>query len=237
MKKSLKALLLAMVLVMVPVASFAASSSTTTTTSASRDNSNNASGHSSSGGGGGSSSSSSSSSSSTVVAGSSSSTSSGIVEATYTSVTNGQSETWSVGATYTRLNDGVVTALVGDVATDELEAANPSTAYAAVGICKLAGLPEYVKTIIGQVDYGDMSAVPGVDLTGYQTYGTTIAVRSEAGSVATIYCSELPASGAKILFYNNWTQTWSLIDCTVDAEAGTVTFVAPTSGTAQIVGA
>ncbi|MCD8221434.1 MAG: hypothetical protein LUD07_04435 [Clostridiales bacterium] len=235
MKKSLRALLLAMVLVVVPVASFAATS-TTTSTSSSRDNSNNGSSHSSSGGGGGSSS--SSSSSGTVVSGgSSSSSASGIVETKSTTVTNSQGETWNVGAIYTRLSDGVVTALLGDVATDEIEAENLSTAYVAVSESKLAGLPEYVKTIIGQADRGDMSAVPGVDLTGYKAYGTTIAVRSEAGSTATIYCSELPESGAKILFYNNWTQTWSLIDCSVNAEAGTVTFTVPTSGHALIVGA
>jgi hypothetical protein len=115
---------------------------------------------------------------------------------------------------------------------------NGSGATVAAGSAATAGLPESVVDTINAVNNGNLSNVPGVDLTGMSAYGSTVAVRAEAGNLATtIYVSTLPASGVvKVLFYNNYTQTWSLIDAVVDPATSTATFTAPISGTAVVVG-
>ncbi len=225
MKRPIMALLLAAALVAMPCAAFAADSPNTTTSHR----------HQGGGGGGGGGSSSTTPVVSTSATTSSSSTSNGVVETTNTSVVDPAGEAFSAGASYTRLSDGVVTAFLGEDATAALEAANPTTAYVAVGESKYAGLPQSALDTIAQLDAGNLS-VPGLSLAGYRTYGTTVAIRAEGSAAALLYCSEFPTSGAQILFYNNWTGAWSLLPCTADPATGTVAFTVPTSGTAIIIG-
>jgi hypothetical protein len=116
---------------------------------------------------------------------------------------------------------------------------NGSGATVATGAAATAGLDPEVVDTINAINSGDLSTVPGVDLSGKSAYGSTVAVRAEAGNLAvSIYVSELPASGVvQVLFYTNG-GGWELIsvDVVVDPETHTVTFTAPYSGTAMVVG-
>jgi hypothetical protein len=115
---------------------------------------------------------------------------------------------------------------------------NGSGATVVTGNAATAGLPASAVNAIEAANKGDLSAISGVDLTGMSAYGNSVAVRAEAGNQAvSIYVSSLPANGVvKIAFYNNYTGTWSLIDAVVDPATSTVTFTAPISGTAVVVG-
>ncbi|MCC8126198.1 MAG: hypothetical protein LIO92_02215 [Clostridiales bacterium] len=257
MKKSLKALLLAMVLVTMPVSIFAASVSPSESTSSGRDNSSNSGSSSSGGGGGGSSSSSSSSSgsSSVVVAGgpgssavsssinttdssSTSTTESGLLETTDAYVTASSGTVYYSGAAYTNPENGIVTALVAEKTSEEKETDNPTTTYVTDRTAKTAGLPDEVKQTISELDNGNISSVSGVDTSGMKTLGSTVAARNEAGGPATIYCSGISADNAgrlKVLRYNNWTGAWDVVDCTVDVENQVVHCNIATSSTLIIV--
>ncbi len=225
MKRPIMALLLAAALVAMPCAAFAASSY------GGRDNAENSRSSGGGGGGGGG----SSSGAPVVSTSAGSTTSNGIVETLNVSITTPAGVTFVSGASYTRLSDGVVTALVSPATSAEAEAVSPNLPYEAVAAGKTAGLPEDVVMTISNLDQGILS-VPGMDLSGYRTFGTTIAVRAEAGATAQIYCSEIPSGGAQILYYDNWTMTWMLLPCTVDAANSCVAFTVPTSGTAIIIG-
>lgn len=115
---------------------------------------------------------------------------------------------------------------------------NGSGAGIAVGEAKTAGLPEETVSVIREVERGNLSAVPDVDTTGLKGYGITVAVRAEEGNVpTTLYVSVLPENGVvRVLFYNNYTGRWTLIDASVDQKTSTVSFIAPISGTALVVG-
>jgi serine/threonine-protein kinase len=212
MRKSIKAIALAVVLAAMPVAAFAAGSTDTNNTDYSSDSSDG------SGSGG---------SSTSGVSNAGTTPGSITPEATTTTVTTATGVKVTVEGSTTNSN-GVTSGLVD----------NGSGATVATGNAATAGLdPEVVETI-NAVNNGDISNIPGIDTTGMSAYGSTVAVRAEAGNQAvSIYVSELPASGVvKIAFYNNYTGTWSLIDATVDPETNTVTFTAPISGTAVVVG-
>jgi hypothetical protein len=209
MKKAIKALALAAVLTAMPVAAFAAGSTGTSTTDYSIGNA----------GGGGS--------STTSVSNAGTTPGSTIETVTTTTVTTASGKKVTVQAATTN-SSGVTSGMVD----------NGSGATVATGNAATAGLPENVVETINAVNNGDISNIPGIDTTGLSAYGSTVAVRAEAGNQAvSIYVSELPASGVvKIAFYNNYTQTWSLIDAIVDPETNIVTFEAPISGTAVVVG-
>lgn len=208
MKKCIKAMVLAAVLVAMPVSVFAAVSP----------------GH-SGGGGGGSSHGSSSSSGTTITAGA------------------GQAASTTVTSQVVVASDGSKLTVSG-VTTD---ASGVSTGLAAdkcdagvdiaTGAAKTAGLPAEAVAVIEAVDNGNLAAVPGVDLTGKTAYGASAAVRAEAGNqTVALYVSNLPAGAAvQVLFYNNATGTWSVLEATANADS-TVTFVAPYSGTAKVIG-
>lgn len=209
MKKSLKAIALAAVLVAMPVTAFAAGSGSAGNTSfdsgVSHDN-------------GGSSSSSSSSTSTSAAATTDAAKTETIVTASGAKVTVEGATTNSSGVKSGMVSTG-------------------SGATAATGAAATAGLPADVVSTINAINGGDLSNVPGVDLSGKSAYGSTVAVRAEAGNLtASIYVSKLPANGVvQVLFYNN-NGGWSLIEATVDPATNTVTFTAPYSGTALVVG-
>jgi hypothetical protein len=195
MKKSMKALALAVVLSAMPVVTFAGGSPET-------GNTNYSSG------------------------GSGSGTVSEAAKTSATVTTVSGSKVTVKGATTN--NRGVISGMV----------TNGSDASVAIGDAAIAGLPASVVDTINAVNLGDLSSIPGIDMTGLTAYGSTVAVRAESGNqVISIYVSQLPANGVvKVAFYNNYTFTWSLIDATVDPAMNIVTFTAPISGTAVVVG-
>lgn len=169
-------------------------------------------------------------SSGTIVGGSSDTVSTGSGTATVGGtqvIVAGNGTKLNVSATTTS-SSGTVTALVSSNAE----------VTAAVGESKTAGLPDGTVSVIRALDSGNLSAVPGVDLSGKNAYGSTVALRAEAGNQpTTLYVSGLPENGvASILFYNNGTGTWTVITATVDPATNTVSFVAPYSGTAIVIG-
>jgi hypothetical protein len=210
MKKSIKAIALAVVLAAMPVAAFAAGSTSASNTNYSSSSDGDSSSNNSSG--------------STTTA---SSTTGSTAAATTVTVTTPTGAKVTVAAATTN-SAGVTSGMVD----------NGSGATVAAGAAATAGLPENVVNTINAINNGDLSSVPGVDLSGKAAYGSTVAVRAEAGNLAvSIYVSTLPASGVvQVLFYNNYTNSYSLIDAVVDPATNTVTFTAPISGTAVVVG-
>ena len=204
MKKCIKAMVLAAVLIAMPVSAFAAGSK-----------------HYSGGGGGGS---------------SSSSTSTGTITAgTGQTVTTSQVVVAADGAKVT-VTDATTNA--AGVSTGLVSAQSDASVSLATGAAKTAGLPAETVAVIEAVDNGNLAAVPGVDMTGKTGYGVSAAVRAEAGNqTVTLYVSALPANGvAQILFYNNATGTWTVLNASVNPANNTVTFVTPYSGTAKVIG-
>lgn len=216
MKKCIKALALAVVLAVMPVAAFAAPSPTVPTVT-------RPSGGGSSGGGGGGSSTKNVSSTGTVVAGTGTVTASGAASEVIVAA-----DGTKLSVTGSATVNGITSALVS----------NNSNVSAAVGEAKTAGLPAGAVETINALNNGSLASVPGVDVSGKAAYGATVALRAEAGNqAATLYVSTLPESGVvQILFYNNATGQWSIISASVDAATKTVNFVVPYSGTAIVIG-
>jgi hypothetical protein len=230
MKKPIKAIALAVLLAAMPVTAFAAGSpSASNTDYSSNDDSSDD----------GSSSNSSSSSSS------GNSSSSVLTAGTGTAVNNNGSTPGSTTAP----TDITVITQSGKV---EVQAAttntsgitsgfvdNGSKVTVVTGEAATEGLPETVVATINAVNTtGDLSGIQGVDTTGKSAYGNTVTINAEAENLpVSIYVSSLPASGTvQVAFYNKNTKTWILIDAVVDPATSIVTFTAPTSGTAVVVG-
>ncbi|MCC8060595.1 MAG: hypothetical protein LIO81_07155 [Clostridiales bacterium] len=107
-----------------------------------------------------------------------------------------------------------------------------------------AGLPQNTVNTINAINNGNLGAVPGANLSGYRTVGSTIplftwdatTLTEKTGNVeVTVYLSDLPQVGNvnMIMFYNNHTGQWNPIAPTrVDAAKGLVSFVIPGAGTA-----
>ncbi len=220
MKKCIKAIALAAVLVAMPLAAFAAGSKTYD------DDSDSTSSSSITYGGG-------VSSEGTVTAGIGqvvSTTQQNVVE----TVTDSQV---IVNADGSKVEVVQVTATSESVYTGLVKAESDSNVSLATGEAKTAGLPAETVAVIEAVDSGNLAAVPGVDTIGKTAYGVSAAVRAEEGNkLVTLYVSDLPAgSTAQILFYNNSTGTWTVISATVNPEGNRVTFIAPYSGTAIVI--
>ncbi|MCD8371010.1 MAG: hypothetical protein LUC94_11955 [Clostridiales bacterium] len=234
-RKGFRVLALTLAVMMLPMSAYAATSTTRT--------------HSSSGGGGGGGGSSSSSSSGSVVSSgtATTTTTASVVESSVVT-----SDGSSLNLTYTTDdNKGNLTGLVYDETTSAGEtivkdsdgnAVSQGTAVSIpLGVAETNGLPESVVETINSINGGNLSA-PGVDLSGYQAVTGTIpvflkdAVTLEEvvrNTEINMYVASMPADGiTAILFYNNFTQTWSLISPTsVDVAKNIVRFVVPCAGT------
>ncbi len=227
MKKLVKTLIIAGAVSMVSMNAFAAGSASTFVSSSSKRSSSSSS--SSSGGSGSSSSSSSSASSSGASSSSSSSSSSATVSKT---LSNGQSVTVA-GAT-TDASGNVTSGLVKDSA---------SSVTVATGEAKRAGLPASVVSVLNDLDAGKLTSVTGTAAAGVankQVLAQTVAIvhiTAPSEQKLLMATSKVPTSGVvKVLFYNNNTGLFTIIDATVDASTGIVKFTAPADGTAIIIG-
>lgn len=222
MKKCIKAMALAAVLIAMPVAAFAAGSKTYS------DNSDSTSTTSNSFSGG-------VTSVGTITAGS------GQV------VQSGQTVTSSQTTTNSQVivnEDGSKTEVIHVTSNDQgnytglVKAESDTDVALATGAAKTAGLPAETVSIINQIDAGNLSAVQEVDTAGKTGYGVSAAVRAEEGNkLVTLYVSDLPSgiTTTEILFYNNATGRWSKLIGTVSVDGKKVTFIAPYSGTAKVM--
>jgi hypothetical protein len=236
MKKPIKAIALAVLLAAMPVTAFAAGSPNAGNTDYSSNNDSSDDGSSSnSSSSGNSSSSSGTGSSSVVTAGNGtavnnngSTPGSTEVPADITVITQSGDKV-EVKAATTNNSSGITSGFVD----------NGSKVTVVTGEAVTEGLPEAVVATINAVNTtGDLSGIQGIDTTGKSAYGNTVTINAEAENLpVSIYVSSLPAGDTvQVAFYNKNTKTWMLIDAVVDHATSIITFTAPTSGTAVVVG-
>ncbi len=129
--------------------------------------------------------------------------------------------------------------VIGDTALEILKDAGTA----------VAGLPESVVASINGINSGQPlnEAVPGVDLTGYNVLVGTQAIvtKSAADNTEKTGVVEVPlyipnlAEGlgvVQVLFYNNFTGTWTVIQpARMDVAAKTLWFNIPNSGTVSVI--
>ena len=113
----------------------------------------------------------------------------------------------------------------------------------------VAGLPESVVNAINGINSGRPlnEAVPGVDLTGYSALvGTQAIVTKDASTNAEkAWAVEVPMyipnlvdglGNVQVLFYNNLTGTWTVIQPTrIDTASKMLYFNIPNSGTVSVI--
>ncbi|MCD8365042.1 MAG: hypothetical protein LUC83_04375 [Clostridiales bacterium] len=150
---------------------------------------------------------------------------------------------------------GNVTGLVVDETTTEGEAVerkeNDETGSLETlveilsGEACISGLSESVIDTIEAINQG-MLDVPDVDLSDYHAVSETIALFPKYAKTqeevvseteVSIYTSAMTENGIDaVLFYDNYTQDWSLIaPDSVDTESGVVQFTIPCAGTAVLL--
>ncbi len=138
---------------------------------------------------------------------------------------------------------GTATTAGETIEVNELGDAVSQGAAVTIPVCMATtnDLPESVKDTLNAINAGDLS-VPGVDLSGYQAASGTIALFPKDAATqeeivrnteVSVYISTMPESGiSAVLFYNNYTQGWSLITPTsVDIANGIVRLTIPCAGT------
>jgi hypothetical protein len=101
-------------------------------------------------------------------------------------------------------------------------------------------LPHDAKSAIDAADRGDLSGIQqgGIDTNGKSAYGNSVPISTEApNQKVTIYVSNLPDKGTiQVAFFNKDSKKWELIEVSIDRAKKTVTFTAPYSGTAVVIG-
>jgi hypothetical protein len=232
MKKSIKAIALAVLLAAMPVTAFAAGSPSAGNTNYSSNDDSSDDG--------------SSSSTSTSNTGNSTSSNGTITAGTGNTVS-------TIGSTpgSTTTSD-TVTVVTQSGTKVEVQAATTNSSgimsgfvntdngvTVVTGEAATEGLPQtVVDTITAVNNTGDLSGIQGVDTTGKSAYGNTVTVNAAAENLSvSIYVSSLPANGiVQVAFFNKITQTWMMIDAVANPATQIVTFTAPNSGTAVVVG-
>ena len=109
------------------------------------------------------------------------------------------------------------------------------------GTAKINGLPAAVINAIRQLDQGSLASFAPTALssqvTGKQVFAKTIAVETAAaGKQLKLYTAGFPEGAAPvILFYNNRTGQWEIIQATMDPATGYISFFAPGPGTLAVI--